>query len=94
LETYLDKINTLIRNDEYELYDSGKISGRVVYSWRKITQEESASGRFIPFSVRKKREIDTKTIKFSIRKEVRRRILDLFNWYDELMHRTDETNWN
>ena len=89
---YLDKINNLIRNDEYELYVSEKISGRVVYSWRKISQEESASGRFIPFSVRKKREIETKTIKFSINKKARRMILDLFNRYDELMHRTDETN--
>lgn len=91
---YFDKINNLIKNDEYELYVSEKISGRVVYSWRKITQEESASGRFIPFSVRKKREIETKTIKFSINKKARRMILDLFNRYDELMHRTDETNWN
>lgn len=91
---YLNKINNFIKNDGYELYDSGKISGRVVYSWRKITQEESSSGKFIPFSVRKKQEIESKAIKFSIPKKVRREFLDLLNRYDELLHRTDETNWN
>lgn len=91
---YLDKINTLIRNDGYEIYDSEKISGRTVYSWRKITNEESISGRFIPFSVRKKDEIEAKAIPLSIPKKVRGIVIELFNKYDETMNRTDETGWN
>jgi len=91
---YLTKINHLIRKDGYELYDSDKISGRVVYSWRKITQEESARGKFMPFSVRNKRELETKTIKLSISKKVRAELLNLFNRYDETHDRTTETNYN
>ena len=32
----LEKINQFISNDGYEFYINGVISGRVVYSWRKI----------------------------------------------------------
>ena len=91
---YLNKINILIKTDGYELYESGKISGRVVYSWREITQEESVSGRFMPFSVRKKREIEGNNIKLSIPKKVRAELFNLFNRYDETQYRTTETNYN
>jgi hypothetical protein len=86
---YLNKINGLIKADGYELYETGKISGRTVYSWRKITPEESASRRFIPFSIRNKKAIVPK-----IPKKVREEILDIFRRYDEIQYRTDETNWN
>jgi hypothetical protein len=92
---YLGKINRLIKTDGYELYESGKISGRIVYSWRKITIEESSSERFIPFSIRNKKELETKTILLpKIPKKVREEFLDLFKRYDETQYRTDETNWN
>ena len=91
---YLDKINILIKKDGYELYESEKISGRFVYSWRKITHAEVASGKFIPFSVRKKDEIETKVISLSIPKKVRKEVVELFNKYDMSINRTDETGWN
>ena len=92
---YLGKINNLIKIDGYELYESDKISGRTVYSWRKITPEESASGRFIPFSRRNKKELETNAIKLpTIPMTVRKELLELFKRYDEVEHRTTETNWN
>jgi hypothetical protein len=92
---YLGKINNLIRTDGYELYESDKISGRIVYSWRKITPEESASRRFIPFSIRNKKELETKALILpKIPKKVREEFLDIFRRYDEIQNRTDETNWN
>jgi hypothetical protein len=92
---YLKKISDLIRTDGYELYESDKISGRIVYSWRKITPAESASGRFIPFSIRKKKEIETRNIILpKIPKKVREEFLDIFRRYNETQNRTTETNWN
>jgi hypothetical protein len=84
---------TLIKVDGYELYESGKISGRTVYSWRKITPEESASRRFIPFSIRNKKALETKTIILpKIPKKVREELLDIFRRYNEIQNRADETN--
>ncbi|MDR0970609.1 MAG: hypothetical protein LBM67_08760 [Lentimicrobiaceae bacterium] len=92
---YLERINNFIRKDGYELYESGKISGRSIFSWRKITPEEVASGRFLPFSIRNKKAIDEKNIKLpSISKKVRAEFLNLFNQYNKTQYRTDETNWN
>lgn len=36
-KTCLDKINVLLREDGYELYPKGQISGRDVYGWRDLT---------------------------------------------------------
>jgi hypothetical protein len=92
---YLEKINSLIKTDGYELYESDKISGRIVYSWRTITPEESASGRFIPFSIRHKKEIETKTITLqTIPKKVRRKLLNIFMRYDEPINITTETGFH
>jgi len=94
-QEYLERINALIRVDGYELYESDKISNRTVYSWRKITSEESVSGRFIPFSLRNNKDIELKTITLpSIPKKIRAEILNLFNRYDKILNRTTETNWN
>lgn len=92
---YLRETNNFIRADGYELYESDKISNRYVYSWRQISIEESQSNRFIPFSLRNKKVIDEKTIILpSISKKNRTNVINLFNWYDETLYRTTETNWN
>ncbi len=93
--SYLGKINEKLRADGYELYESDKISQRSVYSWRKITQEESASGRFIPFSIRNKKPIETKSLNLpTISKKLRSEITKLFNRYDEDLYETTETGLN
>ena len=33
---FLDNINDLLKNDGYELYEESKISGRAIYSWKRI----------------------------------------------------------
>lgn len=92
---YLSKINGILRADGYELYESDKISQRSVYSWRKITQEESVSGRFIPFSIRNKKGIEAKSLNIpTISKKVRVEVTKLFNRYDDDLHETTETGWN
>jgi hypothetical protein len=93
-KSYFDKINNILKADGYELYESDKISQRSVYSWRKITQEESVSGRFIPFSVRNKKAIETKSLNLpTISKKLRSEIIKLFNVYDENLYETTETGW-
>lgn len=93
--SYLGKINEKLRADGYELYESDKISQRSVYSWRKITQEESVSGRFIPFSIRNKKAIETKSLNLpTISKKIRSEIIKLFNRYDDDLYETTESGWN
>lgn len=94
-KSYFDKTNNILRADGYELYESDKISQRSVYSWRKITQEELVSGRFIPFSVRNKKAIEAKSINLpTISKKIRSEIIELFNRYDDDLYETTETGWN
>lgn len=94
-QSYLRKINEMLRADGYELYESDKISRRSVYSWRKITHEELVSDRFIPFSVRNKKAIETKSLNLpTISKKIRSEIISLFNRYDDDMYETTETGWN
>lgn len=94
-EEYLRKINELLRADGYELYESDKMSQRSVFSWRRITQEELASGKFIPFSVRNKKAIEAKNLNLpSIPKKIRSEIINLLNRYDENLYETDETGLN
>ena len=94
-QAYLRKINATLRADGYELYESDKISQRSVYSWRKISQAESVSGRFIPFSIRNKKAIDSKSINLpTISKKIRSEIIQLFNRFDEDLYETGETGLN
>ena len=93
--SYLGKINEKLRVDGYELYECDKISQRSVYSWRKITQEESVSGKFIPFSIRNKKAIENKSLNLpTISKKLRSEITKLFNRYDEDLYETTETGLN
>lgn len=92
---YLVKVNEILRADGYELYEIGKMSKRSVYSWRKISQEEMACGKFVPFSVRNKKAIVNKSINLpTIPKKIRAEIINLFHKYDDTLYETDETGWN
>jgi len=71
----LKRINSLLKKDGYELYEEYKISGRTVYNYRKISPEEIASGKFVPFSVRNKKVADNS---LSISKTIRKEIYSLF----------------
>ena len=50
-ERYLEKINTLLNEDGYEIVATSKLSGRDVFSWRTYIKKPSM---YIPFSERNK----------------------------------------
>lgn len=92
---YLTRINQLLKADCYELYESEKISNRYTYSWRHISEEESISSVFIPFSIRNKKFIENKTLIVpGISKKVRGDLINIFNKYDIIEYRTSDTNYN
>lgn len=69
---FLEKINSLLRNDGYELYPAEKLSNRDVYKWRIFQQEESTL--FVPFSQRNSKAIKEKKIVLSINRKARNQI--------------------
>jgi hypothetical protein len=87
---YFDEINSLLRNDRYELYACKKISGKNEYNWRSLSKKEACSGRFLPFSERQDKQPVIKTIPKKIRKE----ILAVINRYNFNENVVDETNWH
>jgi hypothetical protein len=89
--SFLERINQLIKQDGYEIYEDEKISGRTVYAYRRLSLEEIASGKFVPFSIRNRKAIDKS---LSISMIIREEIYNLFIQHNETQHRTDETNWN
>lgn len=92
---FLTKINSLLMVDGYELYESAKISQRSVYSWRPISKIEIVMGEFIPFSVRYEKEIENNTIKIpTIQKNIREKLVRIFNKYDDTFYTRDDTGYN
>ena len=95
LEKYFSKIQSLLHEDGYELYVSNHISGKPMYSWRLLTDKETKTKKFLPFSVRYENELKTKKkILPSIHKLDRRKIYDLMGKYEETCYLTTETGWN
>lgn len=88
---YLNKIQTLLRADGYELYISDYISGRALYSWRTLTDAEKINSRFLPFS---QRYNGYKIQIPKISKIKRRELIDLMHRKEENEHLKDETGWN
>ncbi|MFS0980784.1 AbiJ-NTD4 domain-containing protein [Enterococcus casseliflavus] len=91
-ENFLEEINTLLKNDGYELYISNQISGRDVYSWRIYENEED--GMFIPYSQRYKEDIKNNSKKISLKIALRNQIANLIEKNDFEDYRTDETGWD
>lgn len=87
-----DEINTLLKNDQYELYPIKKISNREVYGWRVFKSEENKL--FIPYSQRHKAKIKNKRIVLSIKRNARNQIYQLLKSYDYTQSKVDETGWN
>jgi hypothetical protein len=85
---YFDKINSLIRNDRYELYAYKKISGRNLYNWRTLSKKEVLSSSFLPLSERQDKRPNIKTIS----KKVRKKIIEVINKYNFDEDFVDETN--
>lgn len=86
----LKKINDALIKDGIELYSNSKISGRDVFGWRYYKPTEP----FLPFSIRHRREIENKILKFSIPKPIREQIYSQILIYDSVIYATTETGWN
>lgn len=90
-EKYLEKINTLLQEDGYELIASSKISGRDVFSWRTYIKKPDM---YIPFSKRNKTLIISKKINIVLHNEVRHQLFNIMNEYNEIFICKSETGFN
>ena len=90
-ERYLERINSLLNEDGYEIVATSKLSGRDVFSW-KIYRMKPAM--YIPFSERNKSLIINKKISVKLPNAVRYQLFKVMNEYNEIFYLTDETNWN
>jgi hypothetical protein len=90
-EKYLEKINSLLQEDGYELIASSKISGRDVFSWRTYIKKPDM---YIPFSERNKSLINNKKIDIKLSNAVRHQLFKVMDAYDEKIYLVDETNFN
>ena len=88
---YFEKINSLLREDGYELFASSKISGRDVFSWRTYIKKPDM---YIPFSERNKSLITGKKISIKLPNAARHQLFKVMNEYNETFMFTSETNFN
>lgn len=87
---YFEKINSLLREDGYELVASSKISGRDVFSWRIYIKKPDM---YIPFSERNKSLITGKKISIKLPNAVRHQLFKVMDEYNETFMFTSETNF-
>lgn len=88
---YLDKINDLIRKDGYELYVVNKISERDEYGWRTYSIENDL---FYPFSMRHKKERESKELTLSLKKTLRKQIYQILREYTEICHESTDDGFH
>lgn len=87
---FLDRIQTLLKPDGYELYVAEYISGRDVYRWRELTECEIANDKFVPFSIRYQRcSIQIP----SISRNKRKALAGLMHRLEEKHYMTDYNGW-
>ena len=90
-EKYLEKINTLLQEDGYELIASSKISGRDVFRWRTYIKKPDM---YIPFSERNKSLINNNKIVIKLPNAARYQLFKVMNEYNETFRFTSETNFD
>lgn len=88
---YLEKINTLLQEDGYEIIASSKISGRDVFRWRTYIKKPDM---YIPFSERNKSLINNNKIGIKLPNAARHQLFKVMNEYNETFRFTSETNFN
>jgi len=87
----LERIQSLLKPDGYELYVSDVISGRSLYRWRTLTDAEKASPIFLPFSQRYK---GYKLQLPRISQKKRKELADLMHRMEDNLYLTGETGLN
>lgn len=82
LTKIIEKLSSLLRVDGYELYIGSYISNQPVYTWGLLSEKETASSRFLPFSIRNEELL--KDIKLgTIPKKIRRAVYNLMTEFNE-----------
>lgn len=89
---FFNEVNTLLKNDGYELYTAKKISNRDVYGWRIYNPQDERM--FVPFSQRNAKDIRDKKITLSIKRPARNQIYQLLDRYNEIFQETTDTGWH
>lgn len=90
-EKYLEKINTLLVEDGYQLFSNSKLSGRDIFNWRIYKKN---TGVFIPFSQRNKSLLRSKKNSISLPNAMRHQLFKLMDTYNEAFMDTTETGLN
>lgn len=88
---YLNKVQSLLSQDGYELYVDGFISHKEIYKWRILTKKEKESMKFLPFSIRYNND-EIQKFKITIKK--RNILKDLFVKFEIEEDLVTETNWH
>lgn len=90
-ERYLEKINTLLNEDGYEIVATSKLSGRDVFNWRIYPRKPDM---YIPFSKRNNSLIRSGKINIKLSNVLRHQLFKVMNEYSEIFMFTSETNFN
>lgn len=90
-EKYLERINTLLVEDGYQLFSNSKLSGRDIFAWRIYKKN---TGLFIPFSQRNKSLLRNKKSSISLPNAMRYQLFKLMDTYNETFIDTSETGLN
>lgn len=89
---FFGNINSLLKQDGYELYPVETLSGREVYGWRVFNPDEEKL--FVPFSQRNAKTIGEKSNPLSIKLPARHQLYQLLEKYNEPIYETSDTGWN
>ena len=90
-ERYLEKINTLLNEDGYEIVATSKLSGRDVFNWRIYPRKPDM---YIPFSKRNNSLIRSGKINIKLSNALRHQLFNVMNEYNEIFMFKSETNFN
>ena len=90
-EDFFDLINELLRKDGWDLYECGRVSGRIEYGYRKY---DSNNYKYIPFSIRNEKNLKSKKLHLSIPMNIRDKIYQLLINSNEQLYLVNETGYN
>ena len=90
-ETILKLVVDLLKADGWELFECGKISGKVKFGYRRYDPDNY---RYIPFSIRYEKLLKNKNLILTIPISVRERIKQFLNNSDQQLIITDDSGFN
>ena len=88
---YLERINTLLVEDGYQIFSNSKLSGRDIFTWRIYKKNTDL---FIPFSERNKFLPRNKENRIRLPNTMRHQLFKVMDKYNETFMDTSETGLN